>query len=101
MLVLYLRKNFTLSRLTLIFVNLLAISASIMLVILGLDQVMLSQGNEGFNYINSDLSLIQIFATVQVCIAIGFLAGALIQMWIVLYKLTSSKKARQREVNNV
>ncbi|AIA29358.1 hypothetical protein MCFN_01000 [Mycoplasmopsis californica] len=92
---LYIYKNFSVSRLTLIFINLLVISSILMIAVLGANQVMLSHKNQSLNYINSALDLGQIFALSHFILALTFLSATIIRLWITLYRLAKNKTQRE------
>ncbi|MBU4690544.1 hypothetical protein KQ874_02445 [Mycoplasma sp. ES3157-GEN-MYC] len=100
MLLIFLKRNNSVNKVSLILIYLQFAFMTTLLVIFSLNQIMISVDNQGFNYINSNLSLTQIMSVVQFVITILFVICTFVDLWFVVFKLANYKKQFAKGENN-
>ncbi|MCS4536541.1 hypothetical protein NXS15_00135 [Mycoplasma sp. CSL7475-4] len=99
-LAIFMYKNYSPAKTSIIFIILLTIISVIVLSIFSFSQLLISNGNNELSFINSSLSIPQIFAIIQVSISIAFLIAAIAQFWIVIFKINNAKSIYKNEVKD-
>ncbi|QBF34604.1 hypothetical protein EG856_01545 [Mycoplasmopsis phocirhinis] len=96
----FIYRNYSITKTSIIFINLLAIINIIVLNIFSFSQLFISKGNNELNFINLTLSVPQIFSIVQASLSIAFLIGTITQFWIVIFKINNTKNIFKNEVKH-